>query len=140
MTMTKEAALAAYLDISEEDIDCLSDDQFEAQGGEYLVLTDNEADDLFKASLEEYFDYALQEVPEHFRPYVDFDYWSRDASRVKTPQSAIHRSVYGKCLRCKHTVVAEGNDAKLFIYRDVCHRSRSWQLSMGQLGLPKGVL
>ena len=48
--------------------------------GEYLVLTDSEADEAHKADLENYIDdVVLSELPEQYRHYFDRDKFIKDA-------------------------------------------------------------
>ena len=50
---------------------------FEVEGQEWLVLTDDEADEAFRASVENYVDECL-EMPDNVRPYFDTDAFIRD--------------------------------------------------------------
>lgn len=76
-------ALAAHLGCSLESISEVpfSDDTYESddEPGEYRVLTDSEADDVFKASVENYIDECiLPECPEHIRNYFDTERFIQD--------------------------------------------------------------
>lgn len=52
----------------------------ESEPGEYLVLTDEEADAAWDASLESYIDdVILDEFPEGYHNYFDREAWKRDA-------------------------------------------------------------
>lgn len=77
-------ALAAHLDVCVTEIDKESDDTFSVGRGEYLVLTDDEADRRWDESLDSYLDDCLlAEVPkgiaETLARYFDRDAWKRDA-------------------------------------------------------------
>ncbi len=79
----KIKALALHLDIDIEDISESSyydGNEFDADGGEYLVLTDNEADDMWNDRLEDYIDECIMhELPEQYQTYFDREAWKRDA-------------------------------------------------------------
>jgi hypothetical protein len=84
----KVVALATHLDCSPLDVsECrYGDNQYESteDPGEYLVLTDSEADDAWDASLESYIDDCLLvEVPDGLATtlarYFDREAWKRDA-------------------------------------------------------------
>jgi hypothetical protein len=63
-----------------DEIDHLYDNTFAIDGCEYLVVTDEEANNLWDESLENYIEECiLPEVPESFRPYFDNEKWKRDA-------------------------------------------------------------
>lgn len=48
--------------------------------GEYLVVTDDEANDLWDKSLERYFEECeLRQIPEHLQYYFDEELWKQDA-------------------------------------------------------------
>lgn len=56
--------------------DCM----FMTAGGDYLVLTEDEANERWDDYLDQYLDDCiLPEVPEAFRNYFDYDAWKRDA-------------------------------------------------------------
>jgi hypothetical protein len=58
-----------------------ADDRFscETEQGEWMVLTDSEADEAFKASVESYVDdCVLAEIPEAYRNYFDVERFTRD--------------------------------------------------------------
>jgi hypothetical protein len=79
----KMLALAAHLKASLEAIsECSHGDNMyesEADPGEYQVLTDREADDAFKASIESYIDECvLEQIPEAYRGYFDAEAFTRD--------------------------------------------------------------
>lgn len=79
----KVLALAAHLKVSPDTISECShgDNQYEsdAEPGEYLVLTDSEADDAFKQSVESHVDdCVLGQIPEQYRSYFDTDRFVRD--------------------------------------------------------------
>jgi len=79
----KAQALAQHLEIDVQDITetgYYDDNEFEADGGEYLVLTDDEADDMWDERLEDYIDECiLHELPEQYQSYFDRESWKRDA-------------------------------------------------------------
>lgn len=80
----KEAALALHLDCSLESVsECrYGDNQYEStdEPGEYLVVTDSEADEAHLELCKQYADENL--VPENASPYLTFDYegFARDNS------------------------------------------------------------
>jgi hypothetical protein len=79
----KVLALAAHLEADVSAIsECRHGDstyESEADPGEYLVLTDNEADEAFKASVESYIDECvLTEIPEAYRGYFNAEAFIRD--------------------------------------------------------------
>ena len=84
MEELKKRALAQHLQIGtaciEDEIEFSGWDDcvFEAEGGEYLVLTEGEADDRWDESLDSYIEDCL-EIPEHIRDYFDEDAWKADA-------------------------------------------------------------
>lgn len=72
----KELALAVFLNST--DVEHVYRDTYRGDGGEYLVLTDEEAED----ALEEYLDQLLDEpglVEGAGSPYFDHERWKRDA-------------------------------------------------------------
>lgn len=78
------AALASHLDCTLESVsECrYGDNQYEStdEPGEYLVVTDSEADELWDAALESYIDECI--LPETSGPlaqYFDREAWKRDA-------------------------------------------------------------
>ena len=73
-------ALAKFLEIDPEDVIEDKWGDYEAEGRDYKVLTDSEADALWDDYLESYIDdIILPEMPETFRYYFDNDAWKRDA-------------------------------------------------------------
>lgn len=75
-------ALAANLEADPSEITESSHDEktLEHGGAEYLVLTDDEADELWEESLESYIDECvLSEIPERYRLYFDGERWMSDA-------------------------------------------------------------
>lgn len=81
--MSKESTLAKYLGVDEDKIVERHDNSFEVNpinGGEYLVLTDDEADKLWDEELDDYLDECvLYEWPEIAQRYFDRKAWKRDA-------------------------------------------------------------
>lgn len=80
--MTKIKVLAEFLDCEINKIkesshnDCL----FELGNQEYYVYTDNEADQAWDESLENYIDECiLPELPEAYQYYFDNELWKSDA-------------------------------------------------------------
>jgi hypothetical protein len=79
----KALALAAHLKVSPDTIsECkFGNDLYECENepGEYLVLTDSEADVAFEQSVENYVDECvLTEIPERYRFYFDTAAFVRD--------------------------------------------------------------
>jgi len=83
-TNARIRALALYLQINPDDIEPAKygENLFEVGIGkrpdQYLVVTDNEADDLWDQELDRYIDDCL-ELPDHLEAYFDRDKWKRDA-------------------------------------------------------------
>lgn len=77
----RKIALMQLLSCSFDEIeDDSSDNTFSAKGGEYLVLTDDEADEAWDESLQNYLDECiLPELPENMRSYFDEEKWKDDA-------------------------------------------------------------
>lgn len=79
----RQVALAAHLGCSLESINELrhGDNLYDSddEPGEYLVLTDSEADDAFKASVENYVEECiLDQLPRQYRMYFDTEAFTRD--------------------------------------------------------------
>jgi len=75
-------ALARLLKVHPDTITHEGDDRYSCteQAGEWLVLENEEADQLAKEQLESYVDDCiLHEIPEHYRSYFDADRWVLDA-------------------------------------------------------------
>ena len=83
----KVIALAQFLNVNPSAIQAPDEDRdactaFTADGevGEYLVLTDAEADRMCDEPLEQYIDDCIMpELPEAYRGYFDCKAWKRDA-------------------------------------------------------------
>lgn len=76
-------ALAAHLECDPGEVEPgghhhLATYECETQPGEWLVLTDSEADAAFKESLESYEDDMMSDWPETARMYFDSESWQRD--------------------------------------------------------------
>jgi len=55
-------------------------DEREADEGDYLVLTDSEADERFEEALDSYIeDCIMSEIPKYLQNYFDEDSWKQDA-------------------------------------------------------------
>ena len=81
-TITKEQALANFLELTLEEVSetTYSSDNFDADGAEYMVLTDNEADVAWEESLDSYLEeYVISELHESMVHYFDREAWKRDA-------------------------------------------------------------
>lgn len=75
-------ALALHLGVDVDELNiCSYDDQIVEYGNEeYLVVTDDEANDLWYAYLENYIDEViLPQLPEQYRFYFDREAWKSDA-------------------------------------------------------------
>lgn len=82
MSDEKIKALSQYLECDADEISESSYDDcvFDAEGGEYLVLTDREADDRWDESLESYIDECIiDQLPEAYQSYFDREAWKSDA-------------------------------------------------------------
>ena len=78
----KIKALAKNLQVDYEDIDISKYDEnvFTYHKQEYLVVTDDEADELWEQELDNYIDeYILSELPEQYHFYFDSEKWKDDA-------------------------------------------------------------
>lgn len=78
----KYRALCQQFNCSEEDIEDEGNNVYTLadEPGEYMVLTDSEAEDAFDAELESYIDECvLTEMPEQYHQYFDREKWKRDA-------------------------------------------------------------
>lgn len=78
----KARALAAHFKVSPETINDEGHETYscDTEPGEYLVLTDEEADQAWDESLQSYLDdCVLSELPEIARNYFDEDRWKKDA-------------------------------------------------------------
>ena len=73
-------ALAQHLDCKKSEVEHLYDNTFEAEGGEYLVVTDEEADELWEESLDSYLeDCIYPELQGNLQIYFDDEAWKVDA-------------------------------------------------------------
>lgn len=69
--LTKKEALAEELGVVEEDVIEKEDDIYEVDGKEYLVLTDDEADERFKEDEESLIDeIGIEELTDNFKDYI----------------------------------------------------------------------
>lgn len=78
----KRKALAQYLDCKKKEIDqcTYSDNIFTYGSEEYLVLTDEEADDAWEESLDNYLEECIYpELPDNMINYFDDEKWKNDA-------------------------------------------------------------
>jgi hypothetical protein len=76
----KIEALAKYLECEYEDITEINEENYKIGKQEYLVLTDDEAEDRWDEELENYIDNCiLPDVPESVRFYFDSEKWKDDA-------------------------------------------------------------
>ena len=78
----KVKALAQFLDCKKKEIEQSSYDEntFEYGSEDYLVVTDDEAEELWDESLENYIDECiLPELNERYRTYFDNEAWKQDA-------------------------------------------------------------
>jgi hypothetical protein len=78
----KILALANYLEEDADSIQVSSYDEnlFEIGTREFLVVTDEEADELWEADLQNYLDECIYpELPKSMRFYFDDEAWKRDA-------------------------------------------------------------
>lgn len=78
----KVQALAQHLETHFSTIteSTYGDNSFEAEGSDWLVVTDDEADELWDDELDNYLDECvLPELPENMQHYFDTEAWKRDA-------------------------------------------------------------
>lgn len=73
-------ALAQYLSIDPSEVTENSYD-YEAEGAEYLVLDDSEADEKWDEYMDSYIDECiLDQLPDQYRQYFDYEKFKKDAS------------------------------------------------------------
>lgn len=73
-------ALAQFLDCKKSEIENVYDYTFEVNNEEYMVLTDEEADEAWEESLDSYLEECIYpELPEFTIRYFDDEAWRRDA-------------------------------------------------------------
>lgn len=79
--LARRVALATELDCALDEVATYGDDKyFEAEGGEYMVLTDEEANEAWDESLDSYLDDCiLGELEGPIAQYFDREAWKRDA-------------------------------------------------------------
>lgn len=78
----RKQALKQHLTVKMKDIKESSYNEctFEVEGMEFLVLTDEEADEIYDESIENYIeDCILPEIPEELQRYFDEEAFKRDA-------------------------------------------------------------
>jgi hypothetical protein len=76
------STLAQHLGCKKSEIEVSSYDEniFEAEGGEYLVVTDEEADELWEESLDSYLEECIYpELQGNLQNYFDDEKWKSDA-------------------------------------------------------------
>ena len=82
-TDLKVQAIAQFLNVDVDTVIVAAYDEnyFEVDGeGEYMVLTDDEANDAWDESLDQYIDDCIiPELPEFAARYFDVEAWKRDA-------------------------------------------------------------
>lgn len=80
--LDRRTALARHLDCNINDVEPVrySETEFEAEGKEWLVLTEDEADEAARESVRSYIDDEL-EIPENIRPYFDENRYIDDVLR-----------------------------------------------------------
>lgn len=108
----KVKALAQHLGVSKKDIEQSTYDEniFEFAGQEYLVVTDEEADDLWEQELDSYLEECIYpELTGNLASYFDDEAWKRDAKFDGRGHSL---SRYDGC-ECIETVKVE----EFYIYR-----------------------
>jgi len=76
----REQALAKHLGCEAADIKPEYGNEYAAEGKQYLVVTDEEADELWEDDLQHYLDdYIYSELPQNLVCYFDDEKWKRDA-------------------------------------------------------------
>lgn len=79
-TEKKIYILSMHLGVKEEEIENLYGSTFEVGNAEYMVLDEDEADEVWEEQLDNYLDECvLPELPESLQGYFDRDAWKRDA-------------------------------------------------------------
>lgn len=78
--LERKTALGRFLNVNISEIFGVTYDDtvFEVEGKSWMVVTDEEADDLWDKDLDNYIDECL-EIPAHLENYFDRDAWKRDA-------------------------------------------------------------
>lgn len=81
--LERRTALARFLNCNINDVEPVrhSETEFEAEGKEWLVMTETEADDAARERIRSYIDDAL-DIPENIRPYFDEDRFIEDVLRA----------------------------------------------------------
>jgi hypothetical protein len=81
--LERRTALARFLNCNINDVEPVrnSETEYEAEGKEWLVMTETEADDAARESIRSYIDDAL-EIPENIRPYFDEDRYIDDVLSI----------------------------------------------------------
>jgi len=73
-------ALANHLDVKKKEVEFEYDNTFSCNGEEYMVLTDDEADELWEESLDNYLQECIYpELSDNLSRYFDDEAWKRDA-------------------------------------------------------------
>lgn len=96
------------------DVSLLHGNCYKADGGEYLVLGEDEKEATWDEYLEEYIDECIfHELPEMYRGYFDSEAWKRDArmdgaGHCMAPYDGEEREGVSEC---------EGLDVIYYIYR-----------------------
>lgn len=77
--LERRTALARFLNCNINDVEPVrhSETEFEAEGNEWLVMTETEADDAARESIRSFIDDCL-DIPENIRPYFDEDRYIDD--------------------------------------------------------------
>jgi len=76
----QQNALGEFLDCPADDVVCENDNTYSAEGGEYLIVTDEVAENLWEIELDNYIDECIiPELPDNMQNYFDIEAWKRDA-------------------------------------------------------------
>ena len=108
----KVKGLSEWLECDPSDITEENSNRFSAHGRDYLVVTDDEADDLWDESLESYIDDCL-EIPPQMMNYFDRDSWKYDARMDGRGHSLGRYDGHEHEIEVEH----EGDRFRFYIYR-----------------------
>lgn len=112
--LPRREALGKHLDADILDIEVsrYDDNVLEYGGSDYLVVTDDEADELWEQYLDSYLEECVYpELPENMQNYFDDDAWKRDA-RMDGRGHSLNR--YDGC---EYDETSDGTGETYYIYR-----------------------
>jgi hypothetical protein len=102
--------LVEHLGVDPNDVDELDNNLFHADGGDYLVYTDDEADEQAEDAIHETIDdCVLPEIPECYHPYFDREQYVQDMITNEGRGPSLATDGY------EHEITINGED--FYIYR-----------------------